>query len=292
MPSVSDAVAGDSGMWVIEPRQHGAFFRIRELWSYRYLWWYFASITVTQLYRRSALGWLWLVMRVAGPIGLNAIVFGDMLDQAQKVDRIPYFLFFVCGMATWVVFERSLLFITRSVERNRRLVTRVYFPRLILPVSAVAPGLVYLAILLVILGITVVVFHQRDGVWYVTMSPRLLVSAGALVASLLFAIAVGLWTSVLQARYRDVRYALRYVTPFWFLLTPVIYPLSEISARYRWLVALNPMAPIVEAFKWGTLGEGVFPMVPAVTSLSLVGLTMLAGMWFFNREEAASVDKL
>jgi len=292
MPSVSEAVTADAGLWVIEPRQHSAFARIRELWSYRYLWWYFASITVTQLYRRSALGWLWLVLRVAGPIGLNAIVFGDMLDQAQKVDRVPYFLFFLCGMATWVLFERSLLFITRSVERNRRLVTRVYFPRLILPVSAVAPGLVYLAIILVVLAATIVVFHQRDGVWYVSWTPRLLVSAGAIVASLLFAIAVGLWTSVLQARYRDVRYALRYVTPFWFLLTPVIYPLSEISERYRRLVALNPMAPIVEAFKWGTLGEGIFPTVPAVISLVLVVLTMFTGMWFFNREEAASVDKL
>jgi len=292
MPSASDAFAAQPGMWVIEPRQHGSFARVRELWSYRYLWWYFASATVTSLYRRSALGWIWLLMRVAGPIGLNALLFGNMLDQAQKVDNLPYFLFFLCGTVTWTVFERSLFYITRSVERNRRLVTRVYFPRLILPVSAVAPGLVYLAVLVVVLAITVVIFHQRDGIWYVTVSPRLLVSAAAVFVSLFFAIAVGLWTSVLQARYRDVRYALRYVTPFWFLLTPVIYPLSEISERYRWLVALNPMAPIVEAFKWGTLGEGIFPTVPAVISLVLVVLTMFTGMWFFNREEAASVDKL
>jgi lipopolysaccharide transport system permease protein len=292
MPSVSETVAAHPGLWVIEPRQHGSFARLRELWSYRYLWWYFASVTVAALYRRSALGWVWLLMRVVAPIGLNALVFGDMLDQAQKVDRVPYFLFFLCGTITWTLFERSLFFITRSVERNRRLVTRVYFPRLILPVSAIAPGLVYLAVLLVILVATVVVFHQRDGVWYVALQPRLLVSLGAIIASLLFAIAVGLWTSVLQARYRDIRYALRYITPFWFLLTPVIYPLSEISDRYRWLVAINPMAPIVEAFKWGALGEGMFPAIPAATSLVLVALTMVTGMWFFNREEAASVDKL
>jgi lipopolysaccharide transport system permease protein len=291
MPSASDAFAAQPGMWVIEPRQHGVFARVRELWSYRYLWWYFASATVTSLYRGSALGWLWLLLRVVAPIGINAIVFGDMLSQSQKVP-IPYFLFFLCGIVTWTVFERSLFYITRSVERNRRLVTRVYFPRLILPASAVAPGLVYLAVLIIILAITVVVFHQRDGLWYVTMSPRLLVSVGAVVASLLFAIAVGLWTSVLQARYRDIRYALRYVTPVWFLLTPVVYELSDISPRYSWLVALNPMAAIVEAFKWGTLGQGTFPQVPAAMSLGLVVITMLTGLWFFNREEAASVDKL
>jgi lipopolysaccharide transport system permease protein len=291
MPSASEAFA-QPDLWVIEPRQHGAFSRLRELWSYRYLWWYFASATVTALYRRSALGWVWLLMRVAGPIGLNALVFGDMLDQAQKVEHVPYFLFFLCGTVTWTVFERSLFFITRSVERNRRLVTRVYFPRLILPVAAVAPGLVYLAVLLIVLAVTVVVFHQREGLWYVTLTPRLLVSLGAIVVSLLFAIAVGLWTSVLQARYRDVRYTLRYITPFWFLLTPVVYPLSEISSKYPWLVALNPMAPIVEAFKWGTLGQDAFPRVPAAMSLGLVVITMLTGLWFFNREEAASVDKL
>jgi lipopolysaccharide transport system permease protein len=292
MPSGPDAFAAHAEMWVIEPRQYGAFARLRELWSYRYLWWYFASATVTALYRRTTLGWVWLLLRVLAPVGLNALVFGGVLDQADKIDHAPYFLFFVCGMATWLTFEQSLMFITRSVERNRKLVTRVYFPRLILPVAAVAPGLVYLAVILVVLVVTVVFFHQRDGVWYVSLQPRLLVAVAATSVSLLFAIGVGLWTSVLQARYRDVRYALRYAMPFWFLLTPVIYESSQISDQYRWLIALNPMAPIVESFKWGTLGDGVFPMVSAATSLTLVVLTVVTGMWFFNREESASVDKL
>jgi len=290
MPSASDAFAGQPGMWVIEPRQHGTFARVRELWSYRYLWWYFASATVTSLYRGSALGWIWLLLRVTAPIGLNALLFGDMLDQKEKVDNFPYFLFFLCGTVTWTIFERSLIYVTRSVERNKRLVTRVYFPRLILPVAAVAPGLVYLAVLIVVLAITDVLFHQRTGHWYVALSPRLLVAAGAAFLSLFFAVAVGLWTSVLQTRYRDVRMALRYITPIWFLLTPVVYPLS--ASKYAWLVAINPMTSIVEAFKWGTLGDGVFSPVGTTISLSLVVLTMLTGLWFFNREESASVDKL
>lgn len=291
MPSASDAAA-HPGLWVIEPRQHGTFARLRELWSYRYLWWFFASAAVTSLYRRSMLGWLWLLIRVVAPVGLNALVFGDMLNQAQKVERVPYFLFFLCGMMAWTVFERSLFFVTLSIERNRRLVSRVYFPRLILPVSAVAPALLYLAILLVVLVITVVAFHQRTGVWYVAPTPGWFVSVGAVVASLFFAVAIGLWTSVLQARFRDVRFALRYVTPFWFLLTPVVYPMSEVPGRYAWIVALNPMAPIVEAFRWGTLGGSVFPTTAAATSLVLIVVVMATGLWYFNREEATSVDKL
>src|SRR5262245_77074 len=290
MPSASDAFATQPGMWVIEPRQHGTFARVRELWSYRYLWWFFASATVTSLYRGSALGWIWLLLRVTAPIGLNALLFGDMLEQSEKVDNFPYFLFFLCGTVTWTIFERSLIYVTRSVERNKRLVTRVYFPRLILPVAAVAPGLVYLGVLIVVLAITDLLFWQRTGNWYVTLSPRLLVAAGAAFLSLFFAVAVGLWTSVLQTRYRDVRMALRYITPIWFLLTPVVYPLS--ASKYAWLVAMNPMTSVVEAFKWGTLGDGVFSPVGTTISLTLVVLTMLTGLWFFNREESASVDKL
>ena len=292
MQSASDAFADDPALWVIEPQQHSTFARVRELWSYRYLWWFFASALIKSLYRGSMLGWLWLLIRVVAPVGLNAMVFGGMLDQAQKVEGLPYFLFFLCGTISWTVFERSLFYITRSVERNRRLVTRVYFPRLILPVSSVAPGLVYLVVLLFVLAVTVVLFHQREGIWYVTISPRLLAAAGSIVVSLFFAVAVGLWTSVLQARYRDVRYALRYMTPFWFLLTPVVYPMSTLSSKYFWLVALNPMAPLVEAFRWGTLGRGDVAQGPVALSLSLVLLTMLTGLWFFNREETASVDKL
>ncbi len=290
MPSAPDAVAAESGFWVIEPRDHGSFARLRELWSYRYLWWYFASNAVTSLYRRSMLGWLWLLLRVVAPVGLTALVFGGMLDQAQKVEHVPYFLFFLCGMTAWTVFERSLYFVTLSVEKNRKLVTRVYFPRLILPASAVAPGLLYLAILIVVLVATVIALHQGEGVWYVTVTPRLFTALAAIAAALCFAVAIGLWTSVLQARFRDVRYALRYVTPFWFLLTPIVYPMSEISGRYPWLVALNPMAPIVEMFRWGTIG-GTFP-AHAGTSLALIVVTMATGLWFFNREESASVDKL
>lgn len=293
MPSAPDAIAAPADLWIIEPRQHGSFARLRELWSYRYLWWYFASNAVTSMYRRSMLGWLWLLVRVVGPVGLNALVFGGIFDQAQKVEPgWPYFLFFLCGMTTWMVFERSLYFVTLSLERNRRLISRVYFPRLILPVSAVAPGLLYLAILVVVLVVTVVVFYQREGIWYVTLSPRLAVSAAAIAAGLLFAVAIGLWTSVLQARFRDVRYALRYITPFWFLLTPVVYPMEDLSGRFPWLVALNPMAPVVEAFRWGTLGGDVFPGVAAATSLVLIVVTLATGLWYFNREEAASVDKL
>lgn len=295
MPYASDAGAPTGTaepFWLIEPRQHGLLDRARELWSYRYLWWYFAAQALTSMYRRSALGWIWLLMRVAGPVGLNALVFGGVLGQAEKSGEIPYFLFFLCGMTTWIMFERSLLFITRSIERNRRVITKIYFPRLILPLSAVAPALLYLAIITVVMIGTTIYFYDRDGRWYITLHPRLLAGVALIALSLVFAVAVGLFTSVLQARYRDIRYGLRYVMPFWMFLTPIIYPLSSMPEKYRWLVAFNPMAPIVEAFKWATLGEGTFSPGSLTRSVALIALTMVAGMWFFNRAEAGSVDKM
>jgi len=288
MSSVPEAATAD--MWVIEPQQYGVLSRARELWAYRFLLWFFAANTIRETYSRTVFGWLWLLLRVAAPVGLNALVFGGILNVPSQ--GVPYFLFFLCGTTTWVLFERSLLAITRSVERNRQLVTKVYFPRLILPIASVALAMLYLVILLAITVVTVFVYYNRGGVWYVQLSPRLLASVAAILMSLTFALAVGFWTSVLQARYRDIRYGMRYMMPFWFYFTPVIYPLDRIPENWRWLVAINPMAPIVELYKWGTLGVGTVTPSGLVTSLSLIAVTFVLGMWFFNREESASVDKL
>jgi lipopolysaccharide transport system permease protein len=276
--------------WLIEPRQDGVVERVRELWRYRYLWWYFAADTLMSQFKRSKLGWLWLLGRVAGPVGLNAVIFGGVLGVESGGP--PYFLFFLCGTTTWVLFERSLFFVTRSLERNRKLVTKVYFPRLILPLAAVAPGLLYLIILLLVTIGTAIYYFRQEGTWYITLRPELLASVAAILLSLVFTVAVGLWTSVLQARYRDVRYGLRYVMPFWMYFTPIIYPATIIPERWRWLVAINPMAPVVELYKWGTLGQGHVTAAGITTALAVIALTMVSGIWFFSREEAASIDKL
>ena len=294
MPSAPEAAWPDAGtradLWVIEPRQHGVLERTRELWHYRHLWWYFALEAIESMYRRTKLGWLWLIFRVTAPIGLQSLIFGGVL----RVDSggPPYFLFLVCGTTTWILFERSLLTVTRSLEQHRKLVTKIYFPRLILPMSAVAPGLLYLAVLLVVLVGTVLFYRYQDDVWYVTLRPELLASAAAILLSLIFTVAVGLWTSVLQARYRDIRQGLRYFMPFWMYFTPIFYPVTTIPESVRWLAAFNPMTAIVEMFKWGTLGTGHLTVPSIATSLTLIALTMIAGTWFFIREEAASIDQL
>jgi lipopolysaccharide transport system permease protein len=294
LPSAPEAARpvgeAPADLWTIEPRQHGVLERTRELWRYRQLWWYFAGEAVESMYRRTKLGWLWLIFRVTAPIGLQSLIFGLLLGIPSGGP--PYFLFLMCGMTTWIIFERSLLTVTRSLEQHRKLVTKIYFPRMILPLSAVAPGLLYMAVLLVVLIGTTLFHRYRDGVWFITLRPELLVSVAAIVVSLIFTMAVGLWTSVLQARYKDIRQGLRYFLPFWMYFTPILYPMTTIPEDWRWLMALNPMTAVVEAFKWGTLGTGHLSVSLVTSSLSLVALTMITGMWFFSREEAASVDQL
>ena len=285
-----DAAAAE---WVIEPQSNSVFARLVEMWEYRKLLGYFSARTLQMMYKRSSFGWIWMLVRVAGPVGLNTLIFGGILE-VQPNDQTPYFLFNLCGQTTWILFDRSLLFITRSMERNRKLISKVYFPRLILPVAAVSPALIFLALLLVTLAGADVYFWHRMGVWYIPLAPGLLLAPVAVAISLAFSVAVGFWTSVLQARYRDLRFGIRYTMPLLLYGTSVLYPLSHI--KYPWaraLVALNPMETAIELFRFSTLGTPFeIGMATMVGHLIAIVVTAATGIWFFNQAESASVDKL
>lgn len=288
--SSAQARAASAETWVIEPRGEGIVYRLRELWRYRYLVWYFASQSIFSMFKGTKLRFVWLLLRVSGPIGLSAVVFGGVLQVAS--DGVPYFLFFASGMTTWTVFERGAMFVTRSLERNRKLLTKVYFPRLILPVAGLTPAVMELVLVSIAVTITLGYHLWTDGRWYARRDLGLLATVVSVGAAMLFAFSLGLWTSVLQARYRDVRYTMRYGMRFWFYFTPVIYPLSRIPEQWRWVAFINPMTPVVEGFKWGLLGIGE-PSVPGIlVGVTMIGLTLVSGLWFFLSAEAAAVDKL
>jgi lipopolysaccharide transport system permease protein len=280
------------GAWTIEPRQASVFSRIAEVWRYRHLLSYFATRTLQLLYKRSSFGWLLMLVRVTAPIGLQGLIFGGALGM-MSADQTPYALFMLCGQTTWILFDRSLLFITRSMERNRKLIAKVYFPRLILPISAVSPALVFLTILTFVLVAMDVYYWRHDGVWYIPLHPRLLLAPVAIVIALVFAIAVGFWTSVLQARYRDIRFGLRYTMSFALYATTVLYPLSQVKPFVRSVVEMNPMECTIELFRYATIGTPLELSDTVIAGqLLVIALVALSGIWFFNREESASVDKL
>jgi lipopolysaccharide transport system permease protein len=279
-----------SRKWIIEPTRLGFMARVEEIWRYRRILWFFASQRVKDRYEGMTLGPFWLLARPLMPILVGTLVFGGLLQVPS--DNVPYFLFFLTGTSCWRIFERSMLWVTRSLEQGRGLIKKVYFPRLIAPIASVAPALTEFLVLVTLLVLATLFYWFKDGVFYLRVGPRMLAALLAVVLTVFFSISVGLFTSVMQVRHRDTRYSMRYVNQFWSYATPVIYPMSQVPPKYHFLMYLNPMAPIVEMYKWGMLGIGEFPAKPLASGLVIMAAVFTSGLIFFNRSEAASVDKL
>jgi len=276
--------------WTIEPVRVGLVARVREFWRYRRILWFFASRRIKERYESTTLGMFWLFARPLLPILLSSAIFGLMLGI--KSDGVPYFLFFLTGSSCWRLFERSVIAATRSLEQNRGLIKKVYFPRLVAPIASVAPSFIEFAIMV---GLTLVVggfYYYRDGDSHLRLGFLVLLAPVAAGLAILLALAVGFWTSVFQVRHRDVQLSLRYVLQFWLYATPVIYAHSAIPERFRFLASLNPMTGVVELYKWSLLGVGDFPGRALVPSIAITLTIFVTGAAFFNRAESASVDRL
>jgi len=224
------------------------------------------------------------------PVVIASFVFGQVMRVPSV--GVPYFIFFTTGQLAWNFFDGPLIRASRGLDVNRQLMTKLYVPRMILPLAQMAAGLVEPVIMIGVLIASVVYYRVIDGVWYVTAEPRLLTALPAAITILAFAFGLSLWTSVWQARARDARFLLRYVVTFWLYFTPVIYPLSQVPGHLRWLAYLNPMTAPVETFKWAVLpglqpAWGWFGYSVAVTAAVWAG-----GAAYFARAEGATVDKL
>lgn len=276
--------------WVILPTRLGFFARVEEIWRYRRILWFFAIQRVKDRYEGTTLGPFWLFARPLMPIFISTLVFGRLLNVPS--DGVPYFLFYLAGSSCWRIFERSMLWVTQSLEAAKGLIKKVYFPRIIAPIASVAPAVTEFGILFTLLVLVCLWYWIKDGHFYLRIGGGMLVGVVAVILTCIFAVAVGLWTSVLQVRHRDVRYSVRYVNQFWNYATPVIYPMSQVPAKYHFLMYLNPMAPLVEMYKWGMLGIGQFPAKELASAIVIISIVLGAGLIFFNRSEAASVDKL
>ena len=283
-------VTEPSDTWVIDARRQGIKERVGEFWRYRRIFRFFAVRFLKRMYQGMRLGIAWLFVRPLMPIFISAFIFGSLLEVPS--DGVPYFLFFLAGMVTWMLFERSLLWVTRSLQQASGLIKKAYFPRLIVPVASVSPAISDFCVYMLLLLGAIIYYALSEGVWYLRLGPQLLLAPVAVLMAVSLAIAVGLFTSVWQTRVREVRFTMRYVGRFWFFLTPVIYPISQVPPDMRWIIFLNPMASIVETFKWAMLGIGAFYPVPLLFSFLIIVVVMAGGIWYFGYSEATNVDKL
>jgi lipopolysaccharide transport system permease protein len=291
---VDTAVDRKTQKWVIEPARVGLVARAEELWRYRRILWFFASRRIKERYEDKTLGRFWMFAQPLAPILISTVIFGSMLQVPS--DGVPYFLFFLAGMSCWRIFERGVQRVTRSLDQNRALIKKVYFPRLIAPISSVAPALSEFGVLFTLLILACVYYYVKDGVFYLRLGPQILVAFLAVVMAAFLSISVGLWTSVMQVRHKDVQFSIRYFMQLWFYVTPVIFPLSQLLSllpeRLHFVAYLNPMTPVVEMYKWALLGIGGFSVTGVLVG-TLTALTVFSsGVVYFNRSEAASVDRL
>ena len=283
----ADQAMPDLDTWVIEPRRDALTARLREVWRYRRLLRFFAAKSLSKLYKRTVLGAAWIFIRPLFPLVVNTIVFGSVLGVGSN--GVPYFLFIICGNALWDLFSQAVSWGTRSLELNRGFMTRIYCPRLILPMATVTPAYVNFAINLAVLAVALAYYRFTAGVLYWTpwnMGWALL----SIVLASGLALGMALWTSVPAMQARDVRFTIGYVLGFWLFLTPVLYPLN-VSAKYAWLLALNPMVAPVNGFKYGMLGISSVSAREWIICATETVIVLVSGLWFFGRMETDAADK-
>jgi lipopolysaccharide transport system permease protein len=266
---------------VIRPSKGWRALNFREIWEYRELLYFLVWRDVKVRYKQTALGAAWAILQPLLATVIFTVFFGRLANIPS--DGVPYPLFAFTAMLPWQIFAHALGESGNSLVANQHLITKVYFPRVLIPTAAVLAGLVDFAIAFLVLLAMLLYFQVMPGI-AILMLPLFVALAIAT------ALAVGLWLSALNVKYRDVRYTLPFLTQIWFFLTPVVYPSSQLPEPWRTLYGINPMAGVVEGFRWAMLG-----VQPGSTSLMIVSvLTVVAlligGMLYFRRVERTFAD--
>jgi lipopolysaccharide transport system permease protein len=270
---------------VIAPASGWVPVRLRELWEYRELLYFLIWREVKIRYKQATLGVAWAVLQPVLTMVIFSVVFGRFVGMPS--DGLPYPIFAYCALLPWQLFTFSLTESSNSVVANQRLITKVYFPRVMLPIAAVGVGLLDFAISLVVL-LCLIGFY--GGYYGVTVGAGLWsVPIWALLA-VMTALGVGFWLSALNVRYRDIRYTVPFLAQLWFFATPVVYPTSIVPERWRPLFALNPMVGVVDGFRWALLGSPVAPDATVLISIGAVLVILVAGLFYFRRMERTFAD--
>jgi lipopolysaccharide transport system permease protein len=261
---------------------HGTLnFRLREVWAYRELLYFFVWRDIKVRYKQTVIGIAWAVLQ---PF-LTMLVFSLFFGRLAKLptNGLPYPVFYYCALLPWGYFATSLQSATNVVVEQQRLITKIYFPRVVLPISAVLSGLVdFAASFAVLIGLMA----------YYRIAPgrAVLLLPGFLLLAIVTALGFGLWLSALNAIYRDVRYVVPFLVQFWMFASPVAYSTVLVPQRWRWLYGLNPMAGVIEGFRWALTGEGVAPGPLLWASAAAVTLVLVSGLAFFRRMEGRIAD--
>ena len=267
----------------IEPPRGLFEVRVREVWAYRELLYFFVWRDVKVRYKQTLIGVLWVVIQPLMTMGVFTIFFGRLAKLPSE--GLPYPVFYFAALVPWAYFTSALGGCTNIVVSNQHIITKVYFPRLVLPLAAVCSPLIDFCIGLILMIALTLSFRIRPPAT-VLLLPVLIVLA------VFTALAVGLWTSALNALYRDVTSIIPFAVQFWMLASPVAYPSSLVPERWRWLYGLNPMAGVIDGFRWALTGHGQPPGPMILVSAAMVVVLLVGGLIFFQRMEGTVADRV
>jgi len=270
---------------IIEPTRGLASLQLGAVWQYRELLMFLVWRDIKVRYKQTALGVAWIVLQPLLSTVIFTVIFGLLLGAPSQ--GVPYALFALAALVPWQYFSGSLTRVGTSLVNSAHLITKVYFPRLIIPLSGVISTLLDFAIgfvVLVLLGI----YYRVPPTWNLLWLPAFLLLA------VISALAFGLWLAALNVRYRDVNYLIPFLLQIWMYVTPVVYGSSLIPERYRFLLALNPMTGVVDGFRWCLL-SGLSPSFTApgdlfILSLGITLVVLVTGVGFFSHTERTFAD--
>jgi lipopolysaccharide transport system permease protein len=268
---------------VLVIRRSRGFLRLnlKEVWAYRELLFFLVWRDIKVRYKQTALGAAWAIIQ---PV-MTMVVFSVFFGRLAKVpsDGIPYPVFAFAALLPWQLFAFSLTESSNSLVGSQNLITKVYFPRLVIPLSSVLAGIVDFAIAFVVL-LCLMLYYGITPTTAVVWLPLFVLLA------LATALSVGLWFSALNVKYRDVRYTIPFLTQLWMFATPVAYSSTLIPQPWRAWFGLNPMAGVVEGFRWALLGKSGGPGGLLWVSVAAVLLLLIGGLFYFRRTESTFAD--
>ena len=262
---------------ILQPARGLGALNLRDLWLYRELIYFMTWRDLKVRYKQTLLGASWAILRPLMTMVVFSIFFGDLAQVPS--DGLPYPIFSFAALVPWGLFSDAVSVAGRSLVQNRHMITKVYFPRVILPLSSILAGVVDFLIAFVIL-VGMMIYYKIMPTVYIWTLPLFLLLA------LITSTGVGLWLAALNVQYRDVNYMTPFLTQFWLFVTPIAYPASMVPGKWQLVYSLNPMAGVVEGFRWALLGteQGAPGMKLAVSTLVAVAL-LVSGMVYFRRKE-------
>jgi len=271
----------ESNTIIIRPGHGWAALNLKDLWIYRELIYFMTWRDLKVRYKQTLLGASWAILQ---PF-LTMVVFSIFFGELAKVpsDNVPYPIFSYTALLPWTLFSKALQDASKSLVSSSHMITKIYFPRIILPLASILAGVVdFIIAFLVLLGM----------MWYYQIVPNINIWTLPLfvLLALTTAIGVGLWLSALNVLYRDINYATHFITQFWLFITPIAYPASMVPEQWKLVYALNPMAGVVEGFRWALLGSSDPPGLTLLVSVSVALFLLISGLFYFKRMERLFAD--